>query len=121
MTTAVQTRLSLTLDEVKEYLRVDTDAEDALIEDLLDAAKASADVFLNNPFLDSAGANAPIPGGVRVWVMKRAAAMFENRLEGAREDNVDGLGRVDYGRLLTDQAGSADFTLLRPYRLNPGL
>ena len=121
MTTAVQDRLSLSVADAKAYLRVDHDTEDDLITDLIEAALASADAFLNNPFETTAGVDLPIPQPVRVWCLRRVGALYENRLEGAREDTVDGLGRVDYGRLLTDQAGSADFTLLRPYRLNPGL
>lgn len=42
--------LKLTMAEAKSYLRVDNDAEDALIQDCLNSAKSEIDTFLGNDF-----------------------------------------------------------------------
>lgn len=119
--TAVQDRLALTLEEVKAYLRIDADDEDALLEELAEAAKASADAFLNNPFTDSDGVDEPIPDDVKLWVLRRVAFLYEQRVENVRADVLTGVGTVDYGRAISDRGGSLDYALIRPYRLNPGL
>jgi hypothetical protein len=119
VTTAVQDRLVISPEEARQYLRVDTTVDDALIADLVMAASASADAFLNNPFTDADDDPLPIPMPVRVWVLRRAATLYESRLEAARVDDVAGLGMVDYG--VRDEGGAQDFSLLRPFRLNPGL
>lgn len=119
--TAVQDRLALTLEEVKAYLRIDADDEDALLEELAEAAKASADAFLNNPFTDSDGVDEAIPVDVKAWVLRRVAFLYEQRVENVRADVLTGVGTTDYGRAISDRGGSLDYALIRPYRLNPGL
>ena len=119
--TAVQTRLNVTTEEAKAYLRVDGDDEDALIEELVKAAKASADAFLNNPFQDASGAPELIPDDVKLWVLRRVAYLYEQRVENVRADVLTGVGTTDYGRAISDRGGSLDYALIRPYRLNPGL
>ena len=119
--TAVQDRLTLDLAEVKAYLRVEHDEEDALLEELVKGAKASADAFLNNPFQDASGAPEPIPDDVKLWVLRRVAFLYEQRVENVRSDQLQGVGQVDYGRLAMETARTLDYTLIRPYRLNPGL
>jgi hypothetical protein len=47
---AVVSRLDITLEEAKTFLRVDGDEDDGLIEDLISSAKQAADAYLNNPF-----------------------------------------------------------------------
>lgn len=49
---AVSERLTITLAEAKNYLRVESDVttDDTLIQGLIDSAKLSADAYLNNPF-----------------------------------------------------------------------
>ncbi|HEX7002363.1 MAG TPA: head-tail connector protein [Trueperaceae bacterium] len=121
MHTAVQTRLAVTTDEAKAYLRVDGSDEDTLIEGLVKAAKAAADAFLNNPFQDAAGADQAIPDDVRIWVLRRVAFLYEQRVENVRADELQGVGVTDYGRAISDRGGSLDYALIRPYRLNPGL
>lgn len=119
--TAVLDRLTVTLADAKAYLRVEHDEDDELIESLIDAAKASADAFLNNPFTDSTGADLPIPDDVRLWVLRRVAFLYEQRVENLRADVLTGVGTADYGRAIGDKGGSLDYSLIRPYRLNPGL
>lgn len=117
---AVQSRLTVTLADAKAYLRVEHDEDDALIESLIDAAKASADAFLNNPFKAPDGSDRAIPPDVKLWVLRRVSFAYENRVENLVIDNASGVGSSEYaGRLL--QATSLDYGLIRPYRLNPGL
>lgn len=120
MATAVTDRLSVTLAETKAHLRVEFGEDDALITDLIAAAKASADAFLNNPF-QVAGVDRAIPADVKTWVLRRVAFMYEQRVENVRADIVTGVGTIDYGRAISDRGGSLDYALIRPYRLNPGL
>lgn len=119
MASAVQDRLNLTPAEALHYLRVDDTEDEALVTDLLEGAKASADAFLNNPFTDADGNDLPIPAAVKSWVLRRVAMLYEQRIEGARGDEVHSLGRVDYG--MRDEMGSADMALIRSFRRNPGL
>ena len=120
MHTAVTDRLTVTLAEAKAYLRVEHDAEDTLITGLVDAAKSAADAFLNNPFLKPDGTDASIPPDVKLWVLRRVAFSYEQRLEALAAENVVGVGTTEYlGKLAG--ASTADVTLLRQHRLNPGL
>lgn len=123
MATAVQDRLVLDLTETKLYLRVDDNEEDDLILGLIDSAKAAADAFLNNPFTDveSSGGGGGIPDDIKSWVLRRVAFLYEQRVENVRADQLAGVGTVDYGRAISDRGGSADYSLIRHYRLNPGL
>lgn len=118
--TAVRDRLTVTVEDAKHFLRVDGSEDDQLIMELVDSAKASADAFLNNPFTDSTGADLPIPDDVRLWVLRRVAFAYENRVESLVIDNVAGVGSAEYGGRL-QQATTLDYSLIRPYRLNPGL
>lgn len=121
MSTAVADRLVVTVEDAKAFLRVDHNDEDELIEALVDAAKATADAFLNNPFTDADGNDRPIPSPVRTWVMRRVATQYENRLEGVRSESLASLGTVDYGSRLSEGASGTDMSLLQAFRLNPGL
>lgn len=117
----VQDRLTLSLEDVKNYLRIDGSEEDALLEELTASAKAAADAFLNNPFTNPDGTERDIPEPVRSWCLRRVSLLYEQRVEGMRADNVSGLGSADYGRALSDTHGPLDYSLIRPYRRNPGL
>lgn len=121
MSTAVQERLTITVDEAKRHLRVDGSDDDLLIEEFITSAKASADQFLNNPFQASDGTLLPIPQPVKTWCLRRVALLSEQRVEGLRADAVTALGSTDFGRAISDTGGSTDFSLIRPFRLNPGL
>lgn len=121
MSTAVQERLTITVQEAKLFLRVDHDDEDALLEELITSAKAAADQFLNNPFLAADGSPGPIPAVIKTWCLRRVSMLYEHRQEGLRGDVVQGLGSSDYGRALSDTGGSVDHSLIQMFRLNPGL
>lgn len=107
MSTAVTDRLEISLEEAKAYLRVDTDLEDEVIVDCVDAAKAEADAYLQNPFVDSEGNILPIPASVKMWVLKRAHHHYTQRVGGVSSESVSGIGSVAYGDA---------FAELKPYR-----
>lgn len=116
---AVVDRLTVTLDETKLFLRVDHDEDDALIADLIVAAKSSADAFLNNRFVTASGTPLSIPPEVKTWVLRRVAFLYEQRVENLMSDTLAGVGTADYGARLA--TAPLDYSLIRPYRLNPGL
>lgn len=121
MSTAVTDRLNVTLADAKLHLRVDHNDEDTLIQDFIDSAKASADRYLNNPFTDRDGSPLPMPIVIKTWVLRRVTFLYEQRVENLRADTVPGAGTIDYGARTGDAAGSVDYALIQPWRLNPGL
>lgn len=108
MITAVADRLEIPLEEAKAYFRVDSDVEDEVIVGCVDAAKAEADAYLQNPFVDSEGNILPIPASVKMWVLKRAHHHFVQRVGGVTGESIAGIGSVSY----REDA----FAELRPYR-----
>lgn len=62
----------VTLPEAKLFLRVDTDADDALIETMIDAAKQSVSDYLNCYPLPPAAA-------VKSAVLLRIGDLYDNR------------------------------------------
>ncbi len=107
MATAVSDRLDITIEEAKAYFRVDTDLEDEVIVDCVDAAKSEADAYLQNPFVDADGEALPIPPALKMWVLKRAHHHYVQRVGGVSNEAVSGIGSVAYGDA---------FAELRPYR-----
>lgn len=83
-------------DEVKEYLRIENDEEDDLIDSLIAQSQASAEDFCRVEF----GSNAPEP--VKLAVKLMVSHYYENR------DNPD---RAVYGTMRI-----AFENLLYPYR-----
>lgn len=71
----------LTLAETKAHLRVDHDAEDALITALMTTATAAAADYLNMP-LDQLTTTVPSP--IKSAALLMVAGLFENR-----EDQTD--------------------------------
>ena len=63
----------LTIDEVKNHLRIQYDEEDALIEKLIAQAQAAAEDFCRVQFGDDA------PEPVRLAVLLMVSHYFENR------------------------------------------
>lgn len=66
----------ITLDEVKNYLRVDQDAEDGLIAFLLDAATDAAADYIN---LTPAELAPAMPAPVKAAILLQVADLYENR------------------------------------------
>jgi len=91
-TTAVFDRSTLDLEQVKQYLRVDIDDDDSLIEQLLASAKIEADGYLMNPFLDKDGNPDDIPEAVNLGVLRRIAKYYDQRTDGVNSAGITGLG-----------------------------
>ena len=104
---AVTERLDISLEEAKAYFRVDSDVEDEVIADCVDAAKSEADAYLQNPFMDANGEALPIPSALKMWVLKRAHHHYTQRVGGVSNESVSGIGSVAYGDA---------FAELKPYR-----
>jgi hypothetical protein len=105
---AVTERLDISLEEAKAYFRVDSDVEDEVIMGCLAAAKAEADAYLQNPFVDADGEALPIPPALKMWVLRRAHHHYVQRIGGVANESVSGIGSVSY----RDDA----FAELKPYR-----
>ena len=104
---AVTDRLVISLEEAKAYLRVDTDLEDEVIVDCVDAAKSEADAYLQNPFVDADGEALPIPSALKMWFLKLSHHHYTQRVAGVSNESVSGIGAVAYGDA---------FAELKPYR-----
>lgn len=115
--TPIFTHLTLTIAELRDYLRINGTEDDVLLATLLDAAKAEADDYCNNDFgypaNDDGGYSGAIPANVKLWVMQRVARNYENRPNGLTASSLTGLGSVSWGPV--------DWTLLERLRLSPGL
>lgn len=94
---AVTDRLDLTVSDVKDYLKVSGNAEDSVIEILLESAKEAADEYLNNPFTASSGEDLPIPNAVSLWCLQWCGRNYTRRSLGITSEDVDDLGQIDWG------------------------
>jgi hypothetical protein len=110
MITAIQDRLDLDVPTFKTFLKIDHNEEDALLADMLAAAMLQADQYCQNEFKDEAGADLAIPAGVRIAVLRIAAALYESRFDHVSSWTVSGIGMA---------AGQIEWNaqrLLQPYR-----
>ena len=92
MSIAVYDRLDLSLEEVKDWLKVEVADDDDLLEDLIDSVKREADSFLQNPFEDADGNPMDIPEDVRLGVLLKIARYYVKRSDGLASTAVTGLG-----------------------------
>jgi len=71
----------VSLDEVKEHLRVETDDEDDLLESLIMQAQAVAEDFCRVSFsaVDEDGNETAVPEPVRLAIMLFVSHYYENR------------------------------------------
>lgn len=76
-------KITMTLEEMKLFLRVENDLEDALIQNLKKTASNEAERFLNTDFstTDETGnvIENEAPDEVKQWVLNRMAQLYENR------------------------------------------
>lgn len=90
-TTAVQDRSLITLALAKAHSRITTNAEDGILQILLDAAKSDADAYMGNDFLDEDGVTElPIPPYVERWILKEFDRDFQNRPNGITKESLQG-------------------------------
>ena len=102
------------LETVKQHLRIVHNAEDVVIGLMIAAAKERADQYLNNPFVDSLGANISIPSVIKMWLLSVIADMYQNRVNRIKTESQTGVGSQEFNPEI-------NFALIAPYRLNPGL
>jgi hypothetical protein len=110
MITAITDRLDLDVPTLKTYLKIENDLEDALLADMLAAAKLQADHYCQNEFLKDDGTTDIIPNAVRIAVLRIAGALYESRLDHVGSWTVSGIGMA---------AGQIEWNaqkLLQPYR-----
>jgi hypothetical protein len=116
---AVADNYPFDLTSVKNYLQVNGNQDDLLIELLFDAAKAAADTICQNPFGGAAGSGsgdataAVIPADVKLWVLARVARGYARRAEGLTQDSLKDVGSVSWG--------DEDVKTLMRHRKNPGM
>jgi hypothetical protein len=98
MITAIQDRLDLSRDELKSYLKIDISNtnEDAELDTILNAAKSIADEYCQNEFITvdeetEVTTENPIPGALKVAVLRIAAALYEQRADHKAGENVNGV------------------------------
>lgn len=96
---------ALTLAEVKLHLRVDSDAEDALIQQYMAAAHDRVEAFLDRfvPW----GVTSELPGGVYPAAVRSGELLIIGDLYRNRETN--------------SEPGTALYQLLFPYRVGLGV
>lgn len=121
--TAIRDRSVVDLTALKEHLGLeDADtSEDATLQDALDAAKAKADRYCNNPFLNADGSDGDIPKDVEVWVKRKAAQYYDNTTLGVVAESRLGIGSVTRAESL-NQVGIArdiEYADLKDLRIEP--
>ena len=98
--------VSLTLTEIKDYLKIEYDEDDSLLEMLLDGACEAAENYMNRDFYGEI-----VPATVEKWILKRIARDYEARIEGETEERLGD----------ESMRFAEDFSDIAPYRLFPGL
>jgi hypothetical protein len=92
-------------NEIQNYLKVDNDTDNLVIDGMKAAAMLQAEQFLNTDFStvvtneDGTTTTTPneAPATVKLWVMSRIAQLYEGR----------------------GQTAMPDYTLLQPHRIYP--
>lgn len=112
--TAVQDRLTFTVDELKVMLKIDdiTDPEqDAVLLRFVNAVKARADAYLQNHFLDpdDEDIELDIPEEVYVWCMQQLVRYYERPADGVKESEVRDMGKLIWEKQL-------DYTIISHLR-----
>jgi uncharacterized phage protein (predicted DNA packaging) len=108
----------LTVEETKQYLKVEHTKEDDFIKDLIEIAKEQADSFLQNEFKelkDGEWVDLPIPFSIKLACLKMIAAWFETRGDEITSINAGGV-TIELGDMPWDSV-----RLLYPYKKLVGL
>ena len=118
--TAIQDNLTITLEEARAWCQADDTTENNLVLDMLiEAAKADADLVCQNSFANDAGSGSgsgggvSIPANIKLWCLQRVKRNFERRAEGMEIDTVTGLGTAQWSK-------DEEIRPLLRWRLTPG-
>lgn len=114
---ALRDRIQWDLDEVKKYLRVDHDADDALIARLVVAVINKAEGYIQTDFTEvDADGNTienPVPDDVWMWVLSQVSRRYERRSAGISQERSAGGASTSWG--------PEEFEDLQQYRKYPWL
>lgn len=105
---SLKENITITAEDAKNFLRVDHDEDDGLIQKMIDGAANTAEKFLNRDFDDDEDG---VPDDIELWIMMRVARNYERRMEGLKAEGLSHQ-RTDWGE--------EDFSGLIPYRKTPG-
>lgn len=111
---AIKNRMNITVYDAKNWLRIDHNHDDVLIDNILDGALDFVDSYLNNDFLDADGYELPIPSEIRIAVLQLVAVWYENRTDTIQSYS----GQFNIRRGMSQTFGIKD--ILNKYRLEPG-
>lgn len=113
---ALADRLKIDLPKLKDYLKIDFDDSDALLADLVKAAKDQVSLHLNNDFTevgaDGVLVEKPIPFSLNLAVYQIVGAWHETRSVGVTAKNVGGISYTVGGSKFPLET----LALLAPYR-----
>lgn len=110
-------RITWDLEVVKNFLRVDHNADDLIITNLVLSAIGSAENYIQTDFtgVDASGntVEKPVPSEVWTWVLARVARRYERRPEGLSTERSAGGASTIWG--------PEEFEDLKPLRKYPWL
>jgi len=106
---SLKDNLTLELEEVKNFLKVDNDEDDDLIQRLINGAASKAEEVTNRDFGEEEDEDDL--DAIEVWILQRVARVYQRRIEGLSSEGVLGIS-VNYG------AEELDDLML--YREEPG-
>jgi len=104
---ALKDNITITLEELKNYLKVEHTEDDNLISSLLESACEDAENYMGQDFEGET-----VPKTVEKWIMKRVAKDYEFRTEGMEKQRL-GDESIEVER--------EDYSDITPYRILPGL
>jgi hypothetical protein len=100
--------IDIDLDELKEYLKIDTDDQDDTLVNLLKGACNLAEEYIGKDYEDEI-----IPGSVKVWIMKKVGDDLDNPSVSVKSERLG-----DYNM---DKRDDIDYTDIAHLRISPGL
>lgn len=114
---ALRERIQWNIDEVKLFLRVDHDADDAIITKLVNTAINKAENYIQTDFTevaeDGSTTERPVPDEIWTWVLSQVARRYERRPSGLSQERSAGGVSITWG--------PEEFEDLQPYRKYPWL
>lgn len=91
---SLKDNITLTLEEVKNFLKVEQNEDNSLIEKLISGAASKAEEVTNRDF-GEVGDEDDLDA-IEVWILQRVARVYQRRIEGLSSEGVLGVS-VNYG------------------------
>ena len=92
---SLKDNITLTLEEVKNFLKVENDEDNDLIQRLVNGAASKAEEVTNRDF--SKEGDEDDLDAIEVWIMQRVARVYQRRIEGLSSEGVLGVS-TNYGK-----------------------